>query len=377
MPRLIVPLLLLALLAIPSFAADPPAGATGAATLTFTDRSPLSTNAEICNRMRWPLEEKKAAEVDYKLPDESFEVYVPPDYTGDKPYGLLVFVNPHPSGRPPQQYLDVIAKHHLIYVGPNKVGNDRFPRLRMGLSIDAAVNMQSRYNIDKDRVYVSGISGGGRVSSMLGVGFPDVFKGGIYVIGCNFYKTLQSTEQKVPGTDKFGYFTRSYDPPPAEFFRAAREKSRHVLITGDFDENREQTWLYYQGFVRDKFEHVVYFQVPGMGHQPPPADWYDEALTFLDKPPPTSPPVAAGQRPADARNTSRVPPPKAAPTTTTSQPPDRATVAAGLLTRAKLYVDNRVYDQARERLKWIVTNYPETPAAAEARRMLKEIEAGK
>lgn len=374
MPRILTPLLLLLTSLAPQLrAADdesPPGKKTGTTTLTFTDRSPLSSNAEICNRMRWPLEAEKAAEVDYKLPDESFEVYVPADYTGEKPFGLLVFVNPHPNGRPPQQYLAALDKHHLICVGANNVGNNRFPRLRMGISIDAAVNMKTRYNIDKERVYVSGISGGGRVSSMLGVGFPDLFKGGIYCIGCNFYKTLQSTEHKVPGTDKYGFFTRSYDPPPAEFFRAAREKSRHVLITGDFDENREQTWLYYsQGFMRDHFEHVTYYQVPGMGHQAPPAEWYDAALDYLDRR--DEPPAKTASAP------KLIAKPAAAATPPASQPTDRASIAASLLTRAKLYVDNHVYEQARERLKWITTQYPETPAAAEARKMLKEIEAPK
>ena len=315
------------------------------------------------------LDAEKAAEVDYKLPDESFEVYVPADYTGEKPYGLLVFVNPHPNGRPPQQYLAALDKHHLICVGANNVGNNRFPRLRMGISIDAAVNMKSRYNIDKERVYVSGISGGGRVSSMLGVGFPDLFKGGIYCIGCNFYKTLQSTEHKVPGTDKYGFFTRSYDPPPAEFFRAAREKSRHVLITGDFDENREQTWLYYQGFMRDHFEHVTYYQVPRHG-PPVPARRLVRRRPGLRRPPRQSAREGrAAQGRCEARRRGAPPPPPANPPTRLDrrQPPHPR----------KLYVDNHVYEQARERLKWITTQYPETPAAAEARKMLKEIEAPK
>lgn len=371
MTRILIALSLLIGLALQARAAEPDASKrTGTTTLTFTEGSPLSTNAEICNRMRWPLQEKSEAQVNYKVSEESFEVYVPADYTGEKPYGLLVFVNPHPSGRPPGQYLEVLDKHRLICVGANKSGNDRFVRQRMSLALDAATNMKSRYNIDPERVYVSGISGGGRISSMLGVGFPDLFKGGIYVIGCNFYKTLQSTEHKVPGTDKLGFYTRSYDPPPAEFFRAAREKSRHVLITGDWDENREQTWLYYQGFMRDKFEHVTYYQVPGMGHTAPPADWFDEALAFLDKreDAPASKVVAAPKAVAKPAAVAAAP---------ASQPTDRASVAAGLLTRAKLYVNNKVYEQARERLTWIVKNYPETPAAAEARKMLKEIEGAR
>src|SRR5258706_11085518 len=162
-------------------AADAPVDArskNGSFTLSFIDRSEQSTNAFVATRMGWPLAADEAAKVDYKLPDESFEVYVPADYTDDKPVGLLVFSNPHPSGRPPQNYVALLDKYHLIYVGANKAGNKRFVRLRMCLAIDAAVNIRARDKIDPDRIYVSGISGGGRVASLLGVGFADVFRGG-------------------------------------------------------------------------------------------------------------------------------------------------------------------------------------------------------
>jgi dienelactone hydrolase len=382
MARLVTLLLLASSIAISSLAQDPPldppvreerGGPGVTTTLTFTTRSDLSSQHEIATRTGRPLPPADLEKVDYNLAEESFEVYVPAAYTGDKPYGLLVFVNPHPSGRLPRQYQGAIDKHRLIFVSPNKIGNDRVFRNRMGLAIDAVTNMKARYKIDPERVYVSGISGGGRISSMLGMCYPDVFRGGVYIIGCNSYRTVQSTEQKIPETGKFGYFFPSFKQPAAQLFQLARTRSRHVLITGDYDGNREQTWLYYQGYVRDKFEHITYYQVPGMGHHAPDGAWFEAALTFLDEPPaPTVPPTvakpsstAAGQRPADAR-----PPAQAAPAT---QATDRQGVAASLLQRAKLYVDNRVYDQAREKLKWITDKYPETPAAAEARKILKEL----
>jgi hypothetical protein len=372
--------LLLTLITLPTSAQDPPpdppvrgdrGGAAVTTTLNFATRSDLSSQREIAIRVGRPLAPADMEKVDYNIAEESFEVYVPPAYTGDKPFGLLVFVNPHPSGRPPRQYLGPIEKHRLIYVSPNKIGNDRIFRNRMGLAIDAVVNMKARYKIDPERVYVSGISGGGRISSMLGFCYPDVFSGGIYIIGCNSYRTVQSTEQKVPETGKFGYFFPSFKPPAPPLFKLARTHSRHVLITADFDGNREQTWLYYQGFVADKFEHVTYYQVPGLGHQAPDGDWFDAALDFLDQPltTPVAPPTAAAaaaQRPAAPRPA----PPAATPA---SQPTDREAVAASLLTRAKLYVDNHASEQAREKLKWIVTTYPETKAAGEARNILKTL----
>jgi len=339
----------------------PPRAAS--ATLTFTDRSEQSTNAFISGRMGWPLAAEAAAKVDYNLPDESFEVYVPPDYTGEKPFGLLVFVNPHPSGRPPQNYVPLLDKYHLIYVGPNKVGNDRFVRLRMGLAIDAVENMRKRYKIDPERIYASGISGGGRVASMLGVGFADVFRGGFYIIGCDFYKDEKSTE-------KNGYYRRSYSVPPAKIFNLARKSSKHVFLTGDTDGNRDQTQLYYNGFKRDGFEHITYFQVPGMGHQAPDAEWFEKGLAALDEPIAAAPPATAGtpKRPVTAATRPTAPP-------ATTQAMGRTEVAARLLATAKMYVDNHQYELGRQKLTWIVQNFADTPAGITARKMLDDLKA--
>src|SRR5690349_380136 len=105
---------------------------TGHATLTFSERSELGSAKSIESRMGWSFPEDKTEEVAYKIADESFEVYVPKDYTGEKPYGLFVFVSPSGNGNPPRHWLASMDEHHLIWVGPNKAGNDRYAHLRMG-----------------------------------------------------------------------------------------------------------------------------------------------------------------------------------------------------------------------------------------------------
>src|SRR4051794_1851263 len=182
----------------------------GRLTLTFTDRAPITANKDMATRMGWDVAAEEAAKIDYTLADESFEVYIPAGYDGSKPYGLFVFSSPSPSGRPPREWLKSLDEHHLIWVGPNKAGNDRIVRPRMGLAIDAALNMQKRFAIDPKRVFTAGVSGGGRVASMLGVSYADVFTGGgFYMIGCNFYHEEKSAEQG-------GVFRRSFNVPPAK-----------------------------------------------------------------------------------------------------------------------------------------------------------------
>jgi hypothetical protein len=329
--------------------------------LTFTERSPLSTNKELCARMGWPLLDEEAAKSDYKLAEESFEVYIPPTYTGEKPFGLLVFVSPGGGGSLKgydgrNKWQSIIDAHELIWVGPNKIGNDRVARPRMSIAIDAAVNMQTRYKIDPNRVYIAGVSGGGRIASMLGVGYPDVFKGGFYMIGCNFYRREPSIEQK-------GSYRPSYYVPPTKIYEMAKKQVKHVFLTGDTDGNREQTQIYYKGFVRDGFQHCTYFQVPGMGHSPPPQDWFEKGIAALDAPLPDPKTSVAATKPAPATRKAPAPP--------TARTP--AADAEKLLGQAKLFVNNKLYDIAREKLRYIVANYADTPAAAEARKLLNEL----
>jgi poly(3-hydroxybutyrate) depolymerase len=337
----------------------------GAQTLRFFERSELSAKKTLVARMGWLVSPEEAAK-DYNLAEESFELYVPDAYTGEKPFGLFVFVNPGGNGHLMNQWKSIIDRHELIWIGPNNAGNDRQTPVRMGLSIDATYNMQKQYKIDPSRVYICGVSGGGRVASMLGVSFADVFKGGFYIIGCNFYRPVVIDEKTKTG------YARSYKAPPATIFKAARTQTKHIFLTGDTDGNREQTQLYYNAFKHDGFDHITYLQVPGMGHQPPDEEWFAKGMAALDEPlavatPPK--PSAATQRSTTRPTAASV----AAAKVPASEPSDPATIAAHLLTGAKLYIDNKQYERGREKLKWIIQQYPKTPAATEAQKMLTEL----
>jgi pimeloyl-ACP methyl ester carboxylesterase len=135
--------------------------------------------------------------------------------------------------------------------------------------------MEAQYRVDPSRVYVAGVSGGGRIASMLAVGYPDVFAGGLYFVGCSFYRDVRSRDERR-------IFPRDFVRPPAELFERARTHSRHVLLTGENDLNREPIRLFYEEFKRDKFASCTYLLVPGMGHATPNAEWFGKALELVD-----------------------------------------------------------------------------------------------
>lgn len=248
----------------------------GSFDFVLTERCPESKLPNIFNRMQHNPRADRSYGNDYRIREESYSVYVPSDYTTDASYGLLVWISAGERGDIPKGWDTLMDKHKLIWIGAHRSGNKHnVPGRRMALALDAVHNMKKMYGIDPNRIYVSGISGGGRVASMLAIHYSDVFCGGIFVVGVEYWEA-------IPVTDRPGQFWRPMPRPRSKYLAMAKERGRYVLLTGDNDDNRRQTWDYYENGYRKKLKHVLYIQVPGMGHEMPPAEWYEKAVVFLD-----------------------------------------------------------------------------------------------
>ena len=369
-----LPLLVIGLVAIAGAAsaanaadaADSEKPRTGRLEIRIADRSPASNMETLIERMGWgSMEDMRTAgaETTYAIENERFQAYVPDDYDGSQPYGLLVWISAGPTGGPPDEWLDVLRKRKLIWIGPDKAGNDRSSTVRLALAIDAAVDMQQAYKIDKDRVYVSGLSGGGRCASHLGIAYPDVFTGGgLYIIGCNFYRPVEH----APGK----YYRRKFARPKPQLMKLAQTARRHVFLTGNADANREQTRANYLAAKQDGFKQIAYIEVPQMGHQPPDAEWFDKAVAALDD-------EAAREAWAAKGNPKSKPKLKpAAAATAAATKPAAPSPAAKELKMARMYAENRLYAKARAKLKALIEQYPKSTEAAEGRKLLEEIGEG-
>lgn len=280
MTRILIVVMLLGSAALADAPATQPAR-TGSYGLTLEKRSKLSAITELCRRAQIQMQqlERTNYEKDYDIAKESFAVIVPDSYKPNDGWGVLVWVSPgEKGGLFDPRWKDLLSQRKLIWIGPNNVGNPRAWWCRAALAVDAAEAIKARYAIDTTRIYISGFSGGGRVSSMAGVLYPDLFTGGIYMDGCNFYRDMPETE----GAKQV--WRKSYGPPEPRLFNLAKKNSRHVLLTSEKDMNRAQTRANYErGFVKDGFERVLYLEVPEIGHTPPPVAWVEKAIDFLDK----------------------------------------------------------------------------------------------
>lgn len=242
----------------------------------FNERCPESNLQNIFKRMQHKPGTNRSLGNDYRIDEERYSVYVPLDYTEDNSYGLLVWISAGEHGNMPMGWDKLMDKYKLIWLGAHRSGNKHsVPGRRMALALDAVHNIRGMYNIDPNRIYVSGISGGGRVASILAIHYPDIFSGGIFIVGVEYWGAIEVT-------GKPGQFYKPIPKPQPKYLTISKEQGRYVLLTGDNDFNRVQTHDYYEKGYNKSLKHVLYIQIPGMGHELPPPEWYEKAIIFLD-----------------------------------------------------------------------------------------------
>ena len=197
----------------------------------FADYTPLSSNMELARRMLSPLQaaelpkilaqkRERLSEQPVDLAQESFALYVPA-HEPPQGYGLVVFVLPWDAARLPDGWGPVLDEKGLIFVSAARSGNDQSAvGRREPLAVLAEQNVEHRYRIDSQRIYVAGFSGGSRVALRLALAYPDLFRGAI----------LNAS------SDPIG--TATVELPPKDLFLQFQEQGHFVYVTGDRDTAR-------------------------------------------------------------------------------------------------------------------------------------------
>jgi len=250
--------------------AELPSFTTGKSTAQFTDLPRQAESVEMKMRLH-SIEDPPGIE----LAKEKFQIIVPATYTHSERWGVFIWISPGDAPAIPVEWEPVLAARKLLFVGAFKSGNPRnvFDRFRMAIA--ANTGMRDRFNVDGRRVYVSGFSGGGRVASMLGVAYADMFSGAMPFMGVNFYADVTTGAGKTNLSANF--------IPDDEVLAIAKKACRYALVTGEKDFNRAGTKAVFEdGYRKAGFANVQYFEAPGVGHGLPAAAWLERGLDFLD-----------------------------------------------------------------------------------------------
>ena len=187
-----------------------------------------------------------------------WEIYVPENYDPERPAGVLIYISPRQKGNIPKQWKSLLDEYNLIWIGANNSGNRVIVPRRMAYALAAPAVIDKYYQIDIERIYLTGFSGGGKVASMLAARYPDVFKGAIFNCGAEFW-----------GAEK---------PERLDLIKA----NRYVFVTGTYDQALEPTKKAYRGFRKAGVEHSKLMVVRNMTHSNPKRRDFEKAIEYLD-----------------------------------------------------------------------------------------------
>ena len=188
-----------------------------------------------------------------------WEVAVPETYDSADPPGLLVYVSPSDSGAPPRGWLKLLRTHNLIWVAANRSGNRvQVPR-RISYAVLAAGLVADRYELDEKRIYLSGFSGGARVSGLIAGEYPTVFRGAVFIGGAELWDSQSSAEN-------------------LERMR----QNRYVFLVGSEDANRAVARSVHSAYEKANIPGIRMTVVRRMGHVLPEARYMNGAIEFLD-----------------------------------------------------------------------------------------------
>lgn len=187
----------------------------------------------------------------------SWKIYVPEK---SENYGVLVYVSPTPGGEPDSGWLEVFEDKNLIWVSAEGFGNTEPSAQRVLVALMGLTKVQQSFQVDYSRIYIAGMSGGGRIASIAATKFPRMFTGAIYIVGADFWKEK--------------------DKPLVNLI----SNNRYVFITGDRDFNRQEIRQVFKKYVKAGAGQALLMDLDGYGHHNPDVEQLSTALEFLDGP---------------------------------------------------------------------------------------------
>lgn len=204
----------------------------------------------------------------------SIAARLPNNYDPRNPAGLLVWVSPTNSGHAPPPFFAAADELNLVIVGPAGAGNECPVADRYQLVFDSVATACERYHIDPRRIYITGVSGGGKISSVLWACFPEIFSGSIPIVGLACYENIPIGNGKVwPGL---------FSKPETRLFDILKPH-RAAAMTGPKDFNYEPILAAAKVLNRDGLD-VKVFEYPDMGHTLPKPERFTEAMRWIDEP---------------------------------------------------------------------------------------------
>jgi len=115
--------------------------------------------------------------IDYDSKKQTYQLYVPRNYDPKKSYPLVLFVSPSDKATGFRNWQRVCEEQQIVFAGPHDAGNNCEIRRRVRIILDVLDDVRRTYNVDTNRSYIGGFSGGGRIACSIAFALPEYFGG--------------------------------------------------------------------------------------------------------------------------------------------------------------------------------------------------------
>jgi hypothetical protein len=195
---------------------------------------------------------------EYDSTKQSYELFVPAKYDARKSWPVVLFVSPGNRAGGFAQWKTVFQKEGIIFASPHQAGNGTPTPKRVRIVMDVLAELRRKFNVDADRTYISGFSGGGRIASAIAFALPEYFGGVIPVCAGGDLRGEPMLRHRVKDRLSIAHLTGVND-----FNRGEVERMRHTMFS--YLGYREKTWVQ-----------------PRLGHGIPNATSFAQAFQWLE-----------------------------------------------------------------------------------------------
>ncbi len=174
------------------------------------------------------------------------------------PAGVLIFISPNATALPQPGWYQLLRDSNLHWIAAENFGNDKRTAQRVLAAIMGLRRLEREFELDRKRIYIGGMSGGGRAASTAIITFPRLFSGALYIVGAD--PLTRDAPAQLPDI----------------------RENRYVFITGTRDFNRGEMRAIYRNYVESGVENALLMDLRKFGHEYPNVEQLKHALDFLD-----------------------------------------------------------------------------------------------
>ena len=214
------------------------------------------------------------------LANYTVDLYIPDSYDGSEAYGLVTFINSGNNGGFKDQWTPVLDEAKLIWVAGDNIGNPISINIRMGMGMAAALRMQELYNIDPNRIYTSGNSGGARMAHNLAFIYPETFAGSMPSCGGSY---IRRVDQDYETQNPDGHYESILNYPNnyLNYLLPFDQRFANLTSYNDFREGDIMN-IYHNGSEVDGLKGK-FLETSG-GHCSTTTEHFRDALSFVEHP---------------------------------------------------------------------------------------------